>query len=367
MSDVSGRVILTTALHARTAPLCGSDTWTRICSFAVPLVYSSEREECEALVARAGIADISARHCLRFEGPDAAGFLGFATTQDAALIGLGQTARVVWCDDSGWVRGEGLLARLAEGCFELTSSVCDHAWFADGALGFNVQVSDRTGLRGGIGLRGPHAEAILELAGFLGMPERGNTEADPAAVRGPGWRQSQVLLLRAAEGFELWMDATGAGVVWDRLMRVGAGFGMQPVGARVLEHARIEAGQPLAGTDWLPAPFAMRAQDLRIPQDLGVEPDPLRRFNGSEALAQRRRGCGSRLVQLSSLRPLVRGEVIGKGGSAGMIMSVAASPATERYVAMAWIRDELARPGSALGLPGTSGALDIEVVRLCHS
>jgi aminomethyltransferase len=366
MSDVSGRVILKTALHARTSALCASDTWTRVCSFAVPLVYSSEREECEALVARAGIADISARHCLRFDGPDAAGFLGFATTHDAALIGLGQTARVVWCDDSGWVRGEGLLARLDEGCFELTSVVCDHAWFADGALGFNVRVSDRTGQRGGIGLRGPYAEAILELAGFLGVPERASSEPEPA-TRGSGWRQSQVLLLRAAEGFELWMDAAGAAVVWDRLMRVGAGFGVQPVGARVLEYARIEAAQPLAGTDWSPSPLAMRAQDLRTPQDLGVEPDPLRRFNGSEALAQRRRGCGSRLVQLSSLRPLARGELIGKGGSAGMITSVAASPATERHVALAWIRDELARPGISLGLPGTSGVLDIDVVRLCHS
>jgi glycine cleavage system aminomethyltransferase T len=366
MSDVSGRVILKTALHGRTAALCASDMWTRVCSFAVPQVYTSEREECEAMVARAAIADMSARYCWRFEGPDAAAFLGFATTHDAGLIGLGQTARVLWCDDSGSARGEGLLARLDEQCFELTTVVGDHAWFADGASGFNVQVSDRTGQRGGIGLRGPFAEAILELAGFLGASERGGAEA-PAGQRAVGWRQSQVLLLRVAEGFELWMDGAGAGLVWDRLMRVGAGFGLQAVGNRVLEHARIEAAVPLPGTDWIPAQFAARAQDLRSPFDLGVEPDVLRRFNGSDALAQRRRGCGSRLVQLSSARPLARGELIGKGGSAGSITSVASSPATERHLALGWIRDDLARPGSPLGLPGTSGALDIHVVRLCQS
>lgn len=366
MSDVGARVVMKTALHQRTAPLCASDMWTRVCNFAVPLVYASEREECEAMAARAAIADISARYCWRFEGPDAAAFLGFATTHDAALVGLGQTARVLWCDDSGFVRGEGLLARLDEGCFELTTPVCDHAWFADGASGFDVQVSDRTGLRGGIGLHGPHAEAILELAGFLGSAERGAPDGQDGP-RGSGWRQSQVLLLRAADSFELWTDAAGAGVVWDRLMRVGAGFGLQPVGVRVLEHARIEAAVGLAGTDWVPAQLAVRSQDLRVPQDLGVEPDPLRRFNGSEGLASRRRGCGSRLVQLASSRPLSRGELIGKGGSAGSITSVASSLATERHLALGWIREDLARPGSSLGLPGTSGALDIQVVRPCHS
>ncbi len=366
MSEVNGRTILRSPLHSRTAPLCVSDRWARPCHVAVPEVYTSESEECEALACRAAIADLSACHGWRFEGEEAAAFLGFATTHDVSSIGLGQTARVLWCDDDGFARGEGLVARLETGCFELTSLVSDYAWFADGAAGFAVEVTDRTGLRGGIALRGPYAGAILELAGFLGVPERATSDG-VAGPRATGWRQNQVLLQRAGDGFDLWTDAAGIGAVWDRLMRVGAGFGLLPVGTLALEHARIEAATAKVGVDWVPAQHALRAHDLRVPLDLGVEPDGLRRFNGSEALAQRPRAGGSRLVQLSSPRRLQPGELIAKGGSAGFITSVSSSPATGKHLGLAWIREDLAKPGTALGLPGTSGVLDILVVRLCHA
>jgi aminomethyltransferase len=363
MSELSGRSVRRSPLHPRIAELCVSDRWIRSCGFTVPLVYTNEREECEAVSARAGLADISARYCWRIEGPDAHAFLGFATTHDAALIEAGQTTRVLWCDDSGFVRGEGGLSRIGSWCFELTSVVDDFAWFADGAIGFDVAVSDWTGRRGGVALRGPNAEAILELAGFGASPA-----SDPVKVQSAdGAEQGQILLLRAAEGVELWMDAAGLGLVWDRLMRVGAGFGLQPVGAGVLSLNRIEASQAQPGVDWTPAQFALRQTDLRTPLDLGVEPNLMRRFNGVEALLARRQGCGSKLVQLRSSRPILPGELIGKGGVAGHVTSVALSPATGRHLALAWIRDELARPGNLLGRPATSGTLDIQITRLCHS
>jgi aminomethyltransferase len=364
MRDLSARSVRRSPLHLKTAEACVSDKWIRACGFTVPLVYTNEREECEALSARAGLADISARHCWRIDGPDAVAFLGFATTHDAALIEAGQTTRVLWCDDSGFVRGEGGLSRIGSRCFELTSVVDDFAWFADGAIGFDVSVSDWTGQRGGLALRGPNAEAILALAGFGASsgtdPVKGPTTSDAA-------EQGQILLLRAADGVELWMDAAGLGLVWDRLMRVGAGFGLQPIGAGVLSLDRIEAALPQPGVDWVPAQFALRQADLRVPLDLGVEPGLMRRFNGVEALLARRQGCGSKLVQLRSSKPIPLAEVIGKGGSAGHVTSAASSPATGRHLALAWIKDEFARPGAMLARPATSGALDIQIARLCHS
>jgi aminomethyltransferase len=368
MSDMSMRALLPTPLHARTADLCATNQWVAAGSFTIPLVYSSEAEEHGALSARAGLSDISALQRWRFEGPDAAAFLAFATTCDAQALPTGQTARLVWCDDFGQVRGEGVLARLGDHRFEIATVVRDFAWLADGALGFDAAVTDMTGRRAGLQLAGPHAFAILQAAGFVGASPPGATAGGETSVAA-GWRQSQVTLVRDddAQRFELWVDAEDAVHVWDRVMRVGAGFGIAPVGARVLEVARIEAGRPLPGLDWVPAWACLHEADLRVPSDLGLATDPMRRFNGSQALGLRPRSCGYRLVLLASARRLSPGEVIAKGGSAGRITSAAFSTATERHVALGWIRDDLARPGQDLGLPGTAGSLDIQVVRPCHS
>ncbi len=366
MSDGAAMVIPKTPLHARTAPLCTRDMWVRACGFAVPAVYASEAEESAALAVRAAITDISARYCWRFDGPDAGDFLGFAIAHDASAIGVGQAARVLWCDDTGFLRGEGSLARLAETSFELTSLVPDFAWFVDGSSGFDVKVADWTALRGGIGLRGPFAEEILRLAGFVGpaMAERGRHEPSSGA---PVWRQAQVLLQRSGDGFELWMDAAGLCNAWDRLMRVGAGFGLTPVGAKALDQARVVAAIAEPFSDWTPASFARRSSDLRMPRDLGVDPNLMRRFNGRDALMLRSHGCGSRLVQIRGPRPITQGDVIAKGGSAGWVTSVASPLATGRHLALAWIRDEFSAPGTALGYPGTQGALELQVVRSCFS
>lgn len=368
MSDMSRRALMPTPLHARTADLCATNQWVAAGSFTLPLTYSSEVEEHGALSGRAGLSDISARQRWRFEGPDAAAFLAFATTCDAQALPIGQTARLAWCDDFGHVRGEGVLARLGDSSFEIATVVRDFGWLAEGALGFDVAVMDMTGRRAGLQLAGPHAFAILQAAGFLGASLPGATGGGEMSVA-TGWRQSQVTLVRddEAQRFELWVDAEDAVHVWDRVMRVGAGFGITPVGERVLEVARIEAGRPLPGLDWLPAWACLHETDLRTPSDLGLASDPMRRFNGSQALGLRPRRCGFRLVLLASARRLAPGEVIAKGGSAGRITSAAFSTATERHVALGWIRDELARPGQDLGLPGTAGSLDIQVVRQCHS
>jgi aminomethyltransferase len=367
MNEFSARALQPTPLHARTAELCATNLWSRSGAFTVPGIYTSEREEHEALVSRVGVSDLSARLCWRFEGPDAGAFLTFATTHDVLSIETGQTARVLWCDDFGHVRGEGVAARFGAAHYELSSTVRDFAWFMDAARGFDVRVTDVTGQRAGIGLRGPSAAALLQVAGFIGGA-RGKSDAAlvPATA---AWRQSQVSLVRDPGGmsFELWSDADDAIVIWDRVLRIGAGLGICPVGAVVLETVRLEAALPLAGFDWLPAQLCVRDADLRTPQDLGMIVDGLRRFNGSGALSQRRMQPAGRLVQVTSQSDLVRGDLIAKGGVAGQITSHARSHATERAVGIAWVKEEFSAPGTKLGLPGGAGLLDIQVVRSCHS
>jgi aminomethyltransferase len=358
MTDLGTRAQQLTPLHARTSELCATNLWVEECGFTVPALYTSPREEHEALTTRVALSDLSARQSWLIEGPDAAAFLAFATLADAARIEPGQTARTLWCDDQGHVRGEGMIARFAGSSFELSTLVRDFAWMADGVRGFDVKLVNATGSRAIIGVRGPRAQTLLAAAGLSG--------GGGASVGAqPGWRPAQVALVRGAvgDGFELWMEAEDATVVWDRLWRFGAGLGIAAAGAATLEAARIENAVPKAGVDWLPAHLALDPSDLRTPLDLGFALDPTRRFNGADALRRSRTTKPQVLAQLVSDDPLTPGPITMRNATVGRLTSAAWSESRAAAVALAWLEHDAARIGSTLAVQGLKGPATAEITR----
>lgn len=354
MSDPGSRAHLTTPLHARTAELCVTNLWTEEGGFTVPALYSSLREEQEALTTRVGLSDLSVRQCTLIEGADAAAYLSFVTLTDAQRLEPGQTARTLWCDDNGYVRGEGVIARFGPTAFELSSHVRDFAWFVDGRAGFDVKVSSATGARAVIGVRGPRTPDLLAAAGLSGEGAR-----EGSVVR-PSWRPAHVAMMRDAtgDGLELWMQADDGAVVWDRLWRSGAALGVAAIGARTLEAVRIECAVPRAGTDWHPAHLARDPAALCILSDLGATLDPTRRFNGADAL-RRLKVRGQTLVQLSADEELTPGPVTIRGAKAGAITSSAWSESRAAAFALAWIERDVAKAGTRV----QAGAMPAEITR----
>lgn len=359
MSDFSSRASLASPLHARTAELCATNHWTEEEGFTVPAVYSSLREEQEALVTRVGMSDLSARQCWLVEGPDAAAYLSWFSISDAARLEAGQTARTLWCDDAGFVRGEGVIVRFATASFEVRTSVRDFAWIADGARGFDVKVTNATGTRAAIGLRGPLTAALAAAAGLTGEASGGATGARPA------WRPAQVALMRDAsgDGLELWTGADDGIVVWDRLWKAGAGLGVAAVGAEALEALRVESAIARAGVDWLPAPLARTARDFRLPGDLGVAPDMTRRFNGASGLASQMQAGRPVLVHLSADEPFGVGAVTVRNAAVGTITSTCWSEARGAAFALGWLDADAVKPGSRVAAPGKGGTVQAEILK----
>lgn len=361
MSDFTTRAHHPTPLHARTAELCTTNSWTEECGFTVPALYTSPREEHEALATRVALSDLSARQCWLIEGPDAAAYLSILTLSDAAQIEPGQTARTLWCDDTGFVRGDGLLARFSPTTFELSTTVRDFAWLTDGARGFDVKLVNATGSRAIIGVRGPRAQSLLAAAGLSGDSAAGSV------VR-PTWRPAQVALTRDAsgDGIELWMQADDGAVVWDRLWRSGSGLGIAAAGAATLETARIEAAVPKAGTDWQPAHLAVDATDMRTPVELGFALDPTRRFNGADAL-RRQRSKPQTLVQLTSDDALATGPITARNTTIGKVTSTTWSESRAGAIALAWLDADAAKPGAKLTVQAARGTASAEIARVVFS
>ena len=363
MSTYSSRSLFPTPLHARTAELCATNQWATTSGYTVPLVYSTEQEEIDAITSRVGVSDLSARQCIRLDGPDAATFLSFALTSDVSSLENGQTTRVSWCDDEGQVRGDGQLVRYGKAHYELSTHVRDFAWFLDGARGFDVRVASVSGQRAGLGIRGPLAASLMTAAGFASSQTAGDGPGLPV----PAWRQTQIALVKDAtgDGVELWTHADDGTVVWDRLMRVGAALGVAPVGAAVLEMVRIESGVPHAGVDWQPVQLARNDQDICLPRDLGFHATAPRRFNGSWAVARSATPGPFKLVQVSSAVPMQTGVLSAKGASVGSVTSAAWSPAKNRGFAICWLKADLCAPGTPVQAPGRTGVVAGQVVRDC--
>lgn len=358
MSDITSRAQLPTPLHARTAELCTTNAWTEECGFTIPAVYTSAREEHEALTTRVALSDLSARQTWLIEGPDAAVFLGVLTVSDAARIEPGQTAHTLWCDDSGFVRGEGLLARFAATTFELSTTVRDFAWVSDALRGFDVKLVNATGSRAVIGIRGPRTQALLAAAGL--SAEASST----GSVTHPAWRPAQVALMRDAtgHGIELWMQAEDGAVVWDRLWRSGASLGVAGVGSATLETARIENAIAKPGIDWQPVHLAIDAGDQRMPLELGFAPDPTRKYNGADA-ARRPRAKPQVLVQLAAETDLAAGTITVRNTTVGKLTSTAWSESRAVAVALAWLDADVAKLGTKVSAPTARGTTTAEITR----
>jgi len=358
MSDITSRAQHPTPLHARTAELCTTNSWTEECGFTVPALYTSAREEHEALTTRVTLSDLSARQCWLIDGPDAASFLSVLTVTDAARIEPGQTARTLWCDDTGFVRGEGLLARFAATTFELSTTVRDFAWVNDALRGFDVKLVNATGSRAVVGIRGPRTQALLAAAGL-------SAEASSSgSVTHPSWRPAQVALMRDAtgDGIELWMQAEDGAVVWDRLWRVGASLGVAAVGATTLDATRIESAVAKPSVDWQPAHLAIDVSDMRTPAELGFASDPIRKYNGADA-ARRSRAKPQVLVQMSAETELMTGPVTARNASVGKLTSSAWSESREAAVALAWLDADAAKVGTKVMALTARGAIAAEITR----
>ncbi|NOT39786.1 MAG: hypothetical protein HOP13_04765, partial [Alphaproteobacteria bacterium] len=314
----------------------------------------------EALVTRVGMSDLSARQCWLVEGPDAGAYLSWLSISDVTRLEAGQTARTLWCDDTGYVRGEGVIVRFAAASFEVRTASRDFAWIADGARGFDVKVTNATGMRAAIGVRGPLTAALAAASGLTGEVSGGGGASARAA-----WRPAQVALMRDAsgEGLELWTGADDGIVVWDRLWKAGAGLGVAAVGAEALEALRVESAIPRAGVDWLPAQLARSSRDLRLPGDLGVAPDLTRRFNGASALAAHVQSVRPVLVHLSADEPLSVGPVAVRNTTVGTISSTCWSEARAAAFALAWLDADAVKPGSKVA----AGAVQAEILRAVFS
>ena len=335
-----------TAFHARAADANRHNSWVTRNDVTLAERYDSAEDEVLAARLNVVVADVSWRWRVMLEGPSAGPFLSRLVTRDVNALAPGTSLKALWLSDAGGVRGAGLVARFGREAFQLVASAPDGEWIASAAATMGVQMRDVSPEMGGLAVVGPYANATLKAAEL-------DADLEPLAFRKLSWRGIEVTVSRWCEhgGYEIWCAPDDGVLVWDRLMRAGAAYGIVPAGVSAMDLLDIEAGVPRPGLDYNPARNALDTEPM--PAAFGLESlidEAHKGFNGQKALlaakpSRKLVGLEIASEEAAPFTPLMLNEK-----AVGHTLRSLYSPALKRAIALATIDAAAAVPGTMLSL-----------------
>jgi folate-binding protein YgfZ len=334
--------------------------------------FADPHQEFAAIVNGCGIYDLGFRARISLTGGDRVRWLNGMVTNNIRDLAAGRGVYAFLLNPQGRIlgdmnvynRGESLIVETDRSQVEKIVATFDHYIIMD-----DVEVTDISEQQTALGLAGPRARAILNIAG-IEVPNlcasqmitpRCNCDCDClecTVICGEDGPQ---------ESYEIWLAPKDVYKTWQALIAAGA----TPVGSEALEMQRIVNGIPLYGVD-------IRERDL--PQ----ETEQMRALNfnkgcyvGQEIVERiRSRGAVHRTftgfvaegaVAISAADKIVSGEK-----EVGEVTSVAVlhTPRGERTVALGYIRREVGVPGREVTIGAAKAtviSLPMEGVALGHA
>ncbi|TAN33360.1 glycine cleavage system aminomethyltransferase GcvT [bacterium] len=246
--NLTASAINRTALYDRHVALGG-----RLVDFGgweMPQQYSSIRDEHLAVRKVAGLFDVSHMGRLLVEGAAAEAYLQGLLTNDLGTLAPGHALYTLLCRPDGGVIDDLVVYRETKHRFlvvvNASNRAKDTAWMCD-HLPPGVSLEDRTREISLIALQGPAAQALLP-----------GGSSDTADIPYFGFRPGEVagvsaLISRTGytgeDGFELFIDSSQVGKVWDAILEAGGAAGVLPAGLGARDATRLEAALRLYGND----------------------------------------------------------------------------------------------------------------------
>jgi aminomethyltransferase len=259
-----------TPFHSRTNALCESQSWVEWSGFLSAQTYEMDHiHEYNAVRLGAGLFDVSPLFKYFVRGRDAVALMNRVITRDVSKCNVGQILYTTWCDDEGKIIDDGTVARLGEDLFRMTTATPTFYWLQDNAFGMEVEIEDVTEAYGALALQGPTSRDLLQQL----------IDADISDLK--YFRMLETKLAGAAVnisrtgftgdlGYEIFAEPDHCERIWDALMEAGADYKLLPAGMIALDMLRIEAGMVLLDADFHSASDAMFEVEKTSPYELGL-------------------------------------------------------------------------------------------------
>lgn len=373
-----------TPFHERTFALCESLNYREWSGYYTVSAYETHHEhEYNAIRNAAALIDISPLFKYRITGSDATRLVDRIITRDVRKISVGQVVYTPWCDEHGKVIDDGTVSRLGENAYRWTAADPSLRWFTQNSAGLDVEIEDISETIAALALQGPTSGRLLkELVEDADIQNlkyfrvtQGTISGIPVEISRTGYTGDL--------GYEIWVSSGQALKVWDTLIERGRPFDIKPAGMLALDVARIEAGLLLIEVDFNSSKKALIDDQRYSPFEMGlgrlVNLDKDGFFVGKKALvAERERGPAKQIVGLevdwtqveeryenaglppavSPIASRIAVPVFHRGTQIGKATSTTWSPVLKKMIALATVKQEFAKPGTAIEIEMT-----IEAVR----
>jgi glycine cleavage system T protein (aminomethyltransferase) len=315
----------------------------RIVPFAgweMPVSYEGVRAEHLAVRSACGVFDVSHMGEIETSGPQAEALLQRLLSNDLSRLENGGAQYSVLCREDGGILDDLFTYRLADDRYLTVTNAANHerdlTWFEEHAGDFDAELRDAVDLYAMLAVQGPQARSIVGGRAEGELPPRMRTAALMVAgtgmlVCGTGYT--------GEDGVELLLPPDSATATWEALMAAR----VTPAGLGARDTLRMEVCFHLYGND-------MDESRNPIEAGLGWCCKEETGFIGAEAVAAaRERGTEQKLAPFVLTGPGIprQGNAVVFGGQeVGVVTSGTLSPSLEIGIGMAYVRSELAEPGT---------------------
>lgn len=315
---------------------------TDFAGWQMPLRFTSDLEEHQAVRTAAGIFDLSHMGQVEVIGPDAGAVLDRSFIGVCSAMALGRAKYTMMVAADGGILDDLIVYRLAENEYLVVPNGANRTRVVDELTrrsnGLSASITDHTLSRGLIAIQGPSSAEIVQRLVDLDLTELRYYRCQPATLT-IGERQVPALLARTGytgeDGFEISVTANDAETVWNALSEAP---GVSRCGLAARDSLRLEAGMPLYGNE---------LSDRSTPYDVGMgrlvnlDHD----FVGQDVLRNRSGAGGAALIGLAGdgRRAARAGSQVFSGGTqVGEITSGILAPTLGYPIAMALVEQDLA-------------------------
>ncbi|WP_038043052.1 glycine cleavage system aminomethyltransferase GcvT [Thermus tengchongensis] len=304
--------------------------------YALPVQYTSIREEHLSVRRGAGLFDVSHMGEFLIRGPEALAFLQWATANDAAKLKVGRAQYSMLPNARGGVVDDIYLYRLAEEEYLMVVNAAniakDWAHLKKLSQGFAVELADISEETALLALQGPKAASLLQGLTDTDLSQKRKNDVFTAQVAGRPARLARTGYT-GEDGFELFLAPEDAEAVFAALVGAGA----TPCGLGARDTLRLEAGFPLYGHE-----LTDDTNPLCTPWAWVVKRE--KSFFGKEAMLAS--PCWERLIGLVLEAGIPREgyPVLSGGERVGRVTSGGYSPLLEKGIALAYVEEGASEP-----------------------
>ena len=335
--------------------------------WAMPLQYSSVLDEYHAVRAAAGLFDVSHMGRLRVEGPGAVPFLQRVTTNDVQRVEPMGAQYSMICNPDGGVKDDIFVYRLGAEEFLLCVNASNldkvRSWLFEqhGEERVELRIVDQSEDMAQLALQGPASKPLLQAHAQSSLDELKPRRCLRETVGGV-----ECLITRTGYtgelGYELYVPATQARFVWDRLMEVGEEHGLKPAGLGARDLLRLDMGYLLYGNDLTEATTPIEANAKWVVNfDKGA-------FIGEPVLKQQvQEGSSRRLAAFELLEKAVPRHdmpLFAEDKPIGTVTSGNLSPILQKGIGMGYVEPAYAEPGTAFDVEIRGRRIPAQVVTL---